>query len=86
MRLVGLVGRCSYVRWSLYDAKTHRRADLPGRSDRDAMYLRPEGSDETQVGTVWVGTPPAKRPYFVLLELFKDDGSQLRRRKTPTFT
>ena len=85
VRIVGLVERCSYVRWSLYDAKTRRRAREFQLTNRDALYFRPEAVEDVARSNVWVGLPRRKGPFFVRLELFKQEGGGLAGADSPRF-
>jgi hypothetical protein len=85
VRIIGLARECSYVRWSLYDAKTRTRAREPQLANRDALYFRPVAVEDVASSTVWVGLPRRKGPFFVRLELFKQEGSGLTAANSPKF-
>jgi hypothetical protein len=85
VRIVGLVGRCSYVRWSLYDAKTRRRARESQLTNRDALYFHAEAVEDVARSNVWVGLPRRQGPFFVRLELFKQEGGGLAGADSPRF-
>jgi hypothetical protein len=86
VRIIGLVGHCSYVRWTLYDAlERPRRAREPQLVDRDALFFTPRAVDDNEQAKVWVGLPRRKGPFFVRLELFKVNGGGLDRGDSKKF-
>ncbi|MEA2234793.1 MAG: hypothetical protein QOD83_4609 [Solirubrobacteraceae bacterium] len=85
-RIIGLVGLCTYVRWTLYDARERpRRAQERQLVNRDALFFTPRAVDDNVQAKVWVGLPRRKGPFFVRLELFKVDGGGLDRGDSKEF-
>jgi hypothetical protein len=77
VRLVGFTGKCTYVRWTLFNAETQTRVRDQRWVDQDALYFIAEAQDDAASSAVWVPLPRHSGPFFVRLELFDHKATRL---------
>lgn len=85
VRIEGMVGRCAYVRWSLFDAREQARVRERWLRNRDALFLVPDRLDDEGSADFWVPLPRRPGPYYVRIELFDDSGGRLDFANTKRF-
>jgi hypothetical protein len=79
VEIEGFSGRECAARWSVYDAKSRSRIELPDpwADVQEPIRFTPEQVTDSAAENFWVPSLDTDRPFFVRVELYDDKGVRL---------